>query len=250
MRIKIELAGESPVSLPTGFNEYLQAFIYEHLDNIESYWLHDEGFSYEKRKFRLFTFSSILERGKYNKNENRFTFPNTVSFYISSPVSWILEQLAKNILQRSFAVIGSNRLTTSCISVFNSDHIDTNSIIVRALTPVEVHSTFKLDNGRKKTHYYTPYEKEFGELVNSNIRKKWEALNGEECRHSITIRPLFNGNKNERIVYYGTGKKKTVIKGWKGRFRLDGEPEILRFALDAGLGSRNSQGFGMVEVVG
>jgi CRISPR-associated endoribonuclease Cas6 len=39
------------------------------------------------------------------------------------------------------------------------------------------------------------------------------------------------------------------VKGWSGFFELTGHPEFLSFALDAGLGSRNAQGFGMVEVV-
>ncbi len=34
-----------------------------------------------------------------------------------------------------------------------------------------------------------------------------------------------------------------------GYFRLESEPEFLRFALAAGLGSRNSGGFGFIEKV-
>ncbi|KHE90832.1 MAG: hypothetical protein K8F52_04850 [Candidatus Scalindua rubra] len=44
--------------------------------------------------------------------------------------------------------------------------------------------------------------------------------------------------------------KGTVIKGWTGHFRLEGKPELLQFALDTGLGSRNSAGFGFIEKVG
>jgi CRISPR-associated endoribonuclease Cas6 len=32
-------------------------------------------------------------------------------------------------------------------------------------------------------------------------------------------------------------------------FELSGEKELLQFALDVGLGDRNSQGYGMVEVI-
>ncbi len=44
--------------------------------------------------------------------------------------------------------------------------------------------------------------------------------------------------------------KGTVTKGWTGHFWLEGEPEFLQFAMAAGLGSRNSGGFGFIEKVG
>jgi len=44
--------------------------------------------------------------------------------------------------------------------------------------------------------------------------------------------------------------RKTFIKGWVGRYKLSGETEFLQFALEAGLGGRNPQGFGMIEVAG
>jgi len=40
-----------------------------------------------------------------------------------------------------------------------------------------------------------------------------------------------------------------LIKGWKGRYILEGDPQLIRFGYDAGLGSRNSQGYGIFEVM-
>jgi len=42
--------------------------------------------------------------------------------------------------------------------------------------------------------------------------------------------------------------KGTVIKGWMGIYRLKGAVSLLKMALDAGLGAKNSQGFGCVEI--
>lgn len=44
--------------------------------------------------------------------------------------------------------------------------------------------------------------------------------------------------------------RKTLIKGWVGRYKLSGDKELLKFALNTGLGGRNTQGFGMIEIVG
>ncbi len=37
-----------------------------------------------------------------------------------------------------------------------------------------------------------------------------------------------------------------MIKGWNGKFRLTGDKKMLELALSAGLGAKNSQGFGLI----
>lgn len=39
------------------------------------------------------------------------------------------------------------------------------------------------------------------------------------------------------------------IKAWLGIYRLQGEPELISLAYDTGFGSKNSQGFGMFEIL-
>jgi CRISPR-associated endoribonuclease Cas6 len=249
LRIKIQFTGKDPVRLPAGFNEYIQALIYNHLNIDEAKWLHSAGFAFEKRKFRLFTFSSVLEPGKYNRGSSTFLFPSNISFYISSPVDWILEQLAGNFIKSESVSLGNNALNVASVEIIKNPAVNSDSIKVKAVTPIEVHSTFTLENGKKKTHYYTPFEEDFSGLVESNLKKKWTAYYKNECPHSISIKPLFRGNDHEKIVYFGAGGNRTVIKGWKGYFQLKGNPEFLNYACEVGLGSRNSQGFGMVEAV-
>ncbi|HEX30478.1 TPA: CRISPR-associated endoribonuclease Cas6, partial [Candidatus Poribacteria bacterium] len=41
----------------------------------------------------------------------------------------------------------------------------------------------------------------------------------------------------------------TVIKGWTGVYELDLPEPFFHLAYDAGLGAKNSQGFGMVEII-
>ncbi|MBC7262393.1 MAG: CRISPR-associated endoribonuclease Cas6, partial [Chloroflexi bacterium] len=49
----------------------------------------------------------------------------------------------------------------------------------------------------------------------------------------------------EAIVLF----KGTVIKGWTGLYELNLPEPYFSLAYDAGLGAKNPQGFGMVEVV-
>ncbi|GAI77595.1 unnamed protein product [marine sediment metagenome] len=38
----------------------------------------------------------------------------------------------------------------------------------------------------------------------------------------------------------------TPIKAWLGTYQIHGKPELISLAYDTGLGSKNSQGFGMM----
>lgn len=52
-------------------------------------------------------------------------------------------------------------------------------------------------------------------------------------------------SRDQKIVYYGN----TLIKGWMGVYQLIGDPVLLRFAYQAGIGFKNPQGFGILEVM-
>jgi len=250
MRIKIELSSEKRITLPVGFNSIIQAMIYSFFEKESAKWLHEKGFKYEKRSFKLFTFSPFLENGYYDKIRKTFKFPQNISFLFSSPVDWIIQEFAVNFIKQSYLSFNGQKAFINSINVLKNPDIGKESIVINAVTPIEVHSTFKRNDGKKITHYYSPYETGFNDLINNNLKKKWESFFKNKCPFDINIKPLFSGNKNEKIRYFGTGENnKTLIKGWKGKFILRGDPEILKFGYAAGLGSRNSQGYGMFEVM-
>ncbi len=243
MKIKFSFESEKLIVLPVGFKEILQWFIYS---SIKDEWLHDTGFTQGKRSFKLFCFSEILEKGKYLKDKKRFIFPHIISFVVSSPVDWILEKLATGSLLNTNINLGGNNVVLHEISIVNSLIDYENNVTVKALSPIEVHSTFEIRK-RKKTYYYSAFDPEFARLVNENMQKKWEAFYKKKCPFELSIKPL--KNNKEKIVRFGASSRYVIVKGWNGFFGLKGEQKLLKFALDAGLGSRNPQGFGMVEVV-
>jgi CRISPR-associated endoribonuclease Cas6 len=248
MRLEIKLISEHPVILPASYSSYQQALIYNILDRFDAEWLHDRGFTFEKRNFKLFNFSGILERGLFRQKEKLFVFGNTVSFYISSPVDWILEQTASNLLKNEKVRLENNLLYIDSVAVLRKENIQNSKIKIKAISPIENHTTLLTADGRKKTYYYSPYEKEFSELTNKNLQKKWTALFQKECPYNIEIKPLFSGDFNLKHRNYEKNGKNTFITGWIGKYELIGEPDFIQFALDTGLGSRNSQGFGMITL--
>jgi CRISPR-associated endoribonuclease Cas6 len=72
MKLKITLLSDKKIELPTGFSSYIQAIIYNFLDRVSAQWLHEKGFRFEKRSFKLFTFSSFHEKPEYIRNKKKF----------------------------------------------------------------------------------------------------------------------------------------------------------------------------------
>ena len=60
------------------------------------------------------------------------------------------------------------------------------------------------------------------------------------------IRPIkVDTKRNFHIIIF----KDFVIKAWSGIYELNMPHPLIKMAYDAGLGSKNSQGFGMWEIV-
>jgi len=249
MRILIRLISKNHITMKQSYNNIIQGLIYNFLDKIDATWLHDHGFENSGRKFKLFAFSGIKEMGRVNRTDKTVEFSNKISFYLSSPVDWILTQFASNIIKTQNFNLGNNIVSIESIGVMKKPEIDKLPLTIKAVGPIEVHSTLAKPDGKKLTYYYNPFEYEFSALINDNLKKKWKAFYKCESTGNISIKPLFKGNRNERIRYFVNGSKKTIVKGWQGIYEMDGDKKMIEFALDAGLGSRNSQGFGMVQVI-
>ncbi|PNV79087.1 MAG: CRISPR-associated endoribonuclease Cas6, partial [Dictyoglomus turgidum] len=54
----------------------------------------------------------------------------------------------------------------------------------------------------------------------------------------------FSLEKNRKVVIF----KNTPIEGWAGVFELSGDPALIAITYEAGLGNKNSEGFGMWEI--
>ncbi len=61
MRISLIFRSDSPIKLPLSYNHILQGFIYQYLTPELSTSLHQEGYQYRKRSFKIMV-SSPLER--------------------------------------------------------------------------------------------------------------------------------------------------------------------------------------------
>lgn len=247
MQLTIFFAAPGPVAVPVHYGALLQGLIYRQMQNpaLRRY-LHEHGFPLEKRRFKLFTFSRLLGRSaRYDGATGRLILTPPLRLVICSPIPFILQELGNGFLQQGQVRLGDARLEVKEMAVA-SPRASSSSVRVRMLSPVVMYSTAKSESGRSYTYYYSPFEPRFGELIGANLAKKHLLIYGRRAEvSSFNIRPAEVSENDLKITRY----KDIIIKGWLGEYYLSGEPELLQVALDAGLGAKNSQGYGCCALV-
>jgi CRISPR-associated endoribonuclease Cas6 len=238
MRVRLTFSSETPLTLSTCYNRAIQGCIYSLMNSDFASWLHDEGFRSFGRSFKLFTFSRLF--GTFIRKGDLINFISKVHLYISSPVETFIEQLCNNLL-KSKVQLETNPVKVESIEFLKKPHF-CSAMIVNTLSPITVYSTLFTPQGNKKTYYYSPYEREFSTLIKQNLLKKAQIL---EVRSSeeFNIEP-FGKIKDVYIDFKGT-----VVRGWKGRFKVQGDPALVEIGYETGFGSKNSAGFGMIDVI-
>lgn len=260
MRIKITFYSENKFLLPLHYNYLVQSFIYKNIDSKIADFLHEKGFKDGSRSFKLFSFSRIngnVEAVKVN-GDYYLLVKRLFSFILSSPFEEFIESFAMNLAKNDKKMhLGENEVWIYSVDVFFEPKFS-ESVNIKMLSPITVYSTLADPSGNKKTYYYNPWEKEFENLIRSNLIKKVSAfskfldkergfeLENNNDEQSISIKPVRVRRNDEKIINY----KGTVIKAWFGTYLLQGDSVLLKMAYDCGLGSKNSQGFGLFEVVG
>ena len=242
MRLTLEFITDQYLKLPVQYNYQIQSLLYNNISPELSTFLHDHGFTVEKRAFKLFTFSRL--RGKFFLDEKAgaIVFIPPVYLTVSSPIDRFVSELANTLIYKEELRLGKNKLRVQSIRVHPEPRL-TENINIKMVSPVTVYSTLLTADGKKKTYYYSPYEAEFVDLIDENLRKKFIALYRKVPRaRKLEITPL--GRPHQKILKY----RDTIIKAWFGNFNLRGNLKILQLAYETGVGSKNSQGFGMFEV--
>lgn len=243
MRISITFHSLKPLKLPKHYNYLIQCFLYRNIHRSLSDKLHSEGYTYKKRRYRLFVFSRLLARIEIANKE--ITFLDKVKLFVASPLPLFIESLAENLLKKHTFKLNEQEVIIETIEICPRPAFSKISKI-KMLSPLTIYSTLRKPDGKKKTYYYTPWESEFSELIKENLLRKYEAFYAKlPNEEDFSIKPLRVFNNQEKKINY----KGTWIKGWLGVYQIQTTEELIEFAWDAGLGSKNSQGFGMFDII-
>lgn len=217
--------------------------IYNNIDEKLAEFLHNKGYTYNKRHFRMFNFSRLIGKFRINHQQKTITFLSDIKLYISSPMDDFCQSFGNSLLRKGQIRIGNNNLAIKQIQ-FIPTYTESKDVLVRTLSPIVVYSTLLKPEGGKYTCYFMPREPMFQSLVIENLKKKWQAFyNKTPPEEQFYIQPV--GKHKQNVVIY----KDTVIKGASGLFRLQGNSNLISFALGVGLGGKGSQGFSCLKLI-
>lgn len=247
MRIKITFVPvDNKLILPIHYNHIIQGMIYHNLGNALSQWYHDQGFAYYKRRFKLFTFSRLFVRSReYLPDQRKIIVKGPTDLWISAMEKEFLESLVLYLLKRDEIVLAGQKCYLKCVETKNFENRAEKRVVVETMSPVTVYHT----DDAGKTRYVSPGEGEFEDLIIDNLARKAKAYYRtsdeeiDEVKREISVRTL---KVDRKIVTYFKG---VVIEAWDGVFELRLPEKFFVLAYNAGLGAKNSQGFGMIKVV-
>ncbi|WP_228288235.1 CRISPR-associated endoribonuclease Cas6 [Thermosipho ferrireducens] len=228
--------------LPFSYNRILQSLVLKWLNN-EKYaeFIHNEGFKFGKRKYKLFTFSKLFGNFEIDKSKKLFIFKNQADFIVSSHDDNFMKYIALSFFKEPFVFIKNQKVEVINVQIKKFE--PSNKIRVVTKSPVTVYSTY-YKNGRKWVNYFSPFDQEFYKIIRENLIRKYMAFYKKEPKGSICIRHIGKKAKEQVINY-----KNTVVKGWISTFELEGDEELLELAFNSGIGSKNSIGFGCIDLI-
>lgn len=234
---------EEKIVLPISYNHLIQGMIYRNLDDEIGTFLHDKGFQKEKRTYKMFSFSRLVGKFYIDREKEKIIFKSPIELTISSPYNSFNNSIGKIILLSENIQLADNNLKVKELKV-KHEKIDNEEINIRTLSPIVIYSTLYKIDGKKFTYYFNPYEKEFSELISDNLKNKYRAFYNEDPPEgNVEVQPI--SKMKLSVVKY----KDYVIKGYSGKFYLKGPIPLLELGISTGLGSKNSQGFGCVEII-
>lgn len=230
--------------LPLSNLHLFQSLIYRILPPERAAFLHSEGYLVDGRRMKLFAMSWPVAPKKPHIDDTSITFPLPVRLVVSTPVVETLDGIAGGALSAEELRIGNNNIFCERIEAVQH-RVDGERVEIKTLSPITCYEHLER-NGRPYTLYLNPYQPDFSISVHNNLTRKFRAFYPDRPvpEGRVTIAPV--GTVRQRVARFSP-ESKFPIKGWSGRFRLEGPKELLQMGLDAGLGAKNSGGWGCVE---
>ena len=229
--LRIVLRTQKPIVLPLAYNELVQGMLYNSWrDRYPD--LHDEG------TFRPFVFGRLEGKSKRDSKKRTILFYDIISLEVRTPYEELLDECAIQIARAGSARIGA--YTLNVINLQSNDRLFfPQRALIKLRTPVVAYHT--LEDGH--TVPYSPLDAEWLGLIQQNAQHKAKKL-GATYSSQLQAIPY-----EKTLIKQVTRFKGTFVTGWLGEFMIATDPEILAMLWCCGLGVKNSQGFGLFDVL-
>ena len=236
-------AHEKFMRLPSANLHLFQAMLYSLLPPDEAQILHDDGFSSGGKTLKLFAMSWPAADSQPTFGSSTVLFPLPVRLTVSTHDDNLANSLSAGALGRNDIRIGNNHVVCSKV-ILERQAADKKSLLIQTLSPITTYFTTERD-GKPYTIYFAPENSEFQDGLRANLVRKFKALYPERelPAEDFRITPV---DKPRQKVSMFDRESSFPVKGWWGKFKLEGSKELLQVALDCGLGAKSSSGWGCI----
>ena len=252
MRFKLHLnidKSKTGELLPASYQYELSAFIYRTIargDSDFATWLHSNGFQLEDRKFKLFTFSQLeLPRWKMEGDRLR-VISDSLTLTLSFLPERSTEEFIKGVFSEQAFTLGDKK---SKISLIVRQIESLPAPQYREVMEFQTLSPMCLSrrNEEGRIDYLSPAHEAAGEIILNNLLRKYEAFFGKPYAGTadFAFEPL-SEPRSKLITIKANTPQQSKIRGFMCRFRLKAPAELMRIAYEAGVGEKNSTGFGII----
>jgi len=242
LRILLSLNALQDYPINFEYHHKVQGFIYSLLRNTKYDQLHD------KQGFKFFCFSNIYKSKESNHHNLIISSPDpTFITQIDYQLNKVIENQIPIELGSLFEIIKVVKIPQKNLD-FPIRVITQSPIIIRI--PIEKYQNKITNTSPYKSLFWRsghPLEL-FIESLEANLRKKYS----EFTRNELKVR-IFEGfdfrKQVSTKIYVGRSKVPIIGSLWKLDFSSEAPIELQLFAMDCGLGERNSIGFGFVNPI-
>ena len=237
LRIKIILEKENLV-LPLAYQSILQGVIYSMIQSTKlGDYYHDVGYQFDKKVFKCFVFSNIF--GKYTVENNHLIIQDEFYFYLSSQDEKFIKVIYQYLTTHQYLMIQGEKVKIKLINTFEPKYFsDIKLITIKTLSPMLIYST-KNDF----SIYYTPSDDKANQYILNNLIDKSRAYGYPMEQVNFQIKKV--DFEKRRMVKY----KHCVYPAYLTQMQVEVDYNTLSFIYNCGLSSKNSAGFGMIEII-
>lgn len=237
MQIIIHIKNNRELRFPLGYNYQLSSAVYSLLSYNAEYsaFLHNRGYEFGTGRHKLFTLSPL--QGNYRIEGAEIVFDGSFFFEVRSVSEVFIASLRDGAFNRGRLKLFDTELEIGMIEVYDR-HLYESFVKVKTVSPIAAAQS--LDG---KTLYYSPQDEEFLFTVNKNLYNKYMAAFGEE---PPSIAEIIPAGRPKKVV---TKIKGIWVTAYHCTFTVTAEPTVMDFLYNCGVGSKTSQGFGMIECV-
>lgn len=260
MRLRLTLDHQPKQILPVNYHYLVSSWIYHTLGNADHEFatqLHQQGYDFGGKKYKLFTFSALQPRWfDLNKKEGSFILAQSptileLSFYMDEALQHFVIGLFKD--QRFCLSSGKFRADFEVRSIEVLPRpVFQNPMRFHLQTPLCISHDVE---GEKYAQYLHPEADAFGKLLLQNLMRKQLATTAiPQPAHSLESDAMSVQPYNFNILTTPRSKlltiKTTKVRGYLFDFEITAPAELLEIGFFAGFGEKNSSlGMGMGRVL-